>query len=165
MRVHEAAPTDLPSVRNLVATAGLPLDGLHEAAVVLVADADGTVVGTVALERHGAGPDTVFLLRSAAVDPAWRGSGIGVALTVAALARVDAAGAPVALLTETAAGFFPRFGFAPVDRAALPSVLGGSAELRGACPATARALLRPSGPGVSTQPTRSHAGWGRGTTG
>jgi amino-acid N-acetyltransferase len=50
--------------------------------------------------------------------------------------------APVALLTETADGWFPRFGFRPVPREALPAALSASAELRGACPATARALLR-----------------------
>jgi amino-acid N-acetyltransferase len=142
--VREAAPADLPAVRDLVSAAGLPLDGLAEAAVVLVADADGAVVGAVALERHGAGPDTAFLLRSAVVAPAWRGRGVGTVLTAAAVAHVDTVGAPVALLTETAADYFPRFGFTPVDRTALPAVLGGSAELRGACPASARALLRPT---------------------
>jgi amino-acid N-acetyltransferase len=50
----------------------------------------------------------------------------------------------VALLTETAAGWFPRFGFHPVDRAALDPALAASAELAGACPATAQAFLRPA---------------------
>jgi amino-acid N-acetyltransferase len=145
--VREAAPADLTAVQNLVAAAGLPLDGLADAAVVLVADTDGAVVGTVALERHGTGPDTAFLLRSAAVEPAWRGHGIGAALTAAALTHVDRVGAPVALLTETAAAYFPRFGFADVDRTMLSAALDGSAELRGACSASARALLRPSVPG------------------
>jgi amino-acid N-acetyltransferase len=77
------------------------------------------------------------------VTPAWRGRGVGIALSAAALAHVDAAGSPVALLTETAAGYFPRFGFTPVDRDQLPASLAGSAELRGACPTSARALLRP----------------------
>jgi amino-acid N-acetyltransferase len=45
--------------------------------------------------------------------------------------------------TGGTAGYFPRFGFRPVDRAALPAALATSAELRGACPASARSLLRP----------------------
>jgi amino-acid N-acetyltransferase len=143
VRVREAAPADLPAVRHLIAAAGLPLDGFDDITHVLVADAGGAVVGTVALEQHGAGPGTAFLLRSAAVAPTWRGRGVGAALTSAALAHVDAIGGPVALLTETAARYFPRFGFAPVDRAALPAALAPSAELRGACPASAQALLRP----------------------
>jgi amino-acid N-acetyltransferase len=141
--VREAAPADLPVVSRLITDAGLPLDGLSDAAVVLVAEAGGAVVGTVALERHGTGQDTTFLLRSAAVEPAWHGRGIGTALTAAALQRVDSVGAPVALLTETAAAYFPRFGFASLTRDALPAALTASAELRGACPVSAQALLRP----------------------
>ena len=140
--VREAVPADLQAVRDVVAAAGLPLDGLADANVVLVAEEAGAVVGTVALERHGTGAETAFLLRSAAVAPAWRGRGTGARLTVAALERVDAAGAPVALLTETAAAYFPRFGFVPVDRHLLPAALQDSAELRGACPASATALVR-----------------------
>ncbi len=141
--VREATPADLAAATRLVVAAGLPLAGLSGAALVLVAEAAGGLVGTVALERHGTGDDTAFLLRSAAVTPAWRGRGVGAALTAAVLGHVDAAGAPVALLTETAEGYFPRFGFVPAGRDGLPAALAGSAELRGACPASARALLRP----------------------
>jgi amino-acid N-acetyltransferase len=142
--VREATPAESATIADLVAAVGLPLAGLTDAALVLVAtDVDGALVGTVALERHGTGTNTAFLLRSAAVAPSWRGRGVGAALTTAALAHVDTAGAPVALLTETAADYFPRFGFTPVDRGRLPAALAGSAELRGACPASASALLRP----------------------
>lgn len=112
--------------------------------VVLVADVGDAVVGAIALERHGTGPDTAFLLRSAVIDPAWRGHGVGGLLTSAALGWVDEVPAPVALLPETAADYFPRFGFTALDRAALPAVVEASAELRGACPASAQAMLRPA---------------------
>jgi amino-acid N-acetyltransferase len=139
--VRNAISADLPTVRRLVARAGLPLDGLDDAAV-LVGEAEGRIVGVVALEQHGSGPSRAFLLRSAAVDPDYRSRGVGAALVRAALDRVDSAGAPVALLTETAAGYFLRFGFVPVNRTELPSSLEASAELRGACPASAQAFLR-----------------------
>lgn len=142
--VREATPAELATISALVTAAGLPLEGLADAAHVWVADAAGAIVGTVALERHGTGDATAYLLRSAAVDPAWRGRGVGAALTAAALPRVDADLVPVALLTETAATYFPRFGFVAVAREQLPAALGGSAELRGACPVSARALLRPA---------------------
>ena len=122
--VTEATPADLPAVRALVAGAGLPLAGLETAAPVLVAtDTARMVIGTIALERHGAGAESAFLLRSAAADPAWHGRGVGAALTATALASVDTAGAPV-------------------DRDRLPAALAASSELRGACPASAPALLR-----------------------
>ena len=144
--VREAAPDELVAASEIVRAAGLPLDGLALAAVLLVAEADGAIVGTVALERHGTGAATAYLLRSAAVTAAWRGRGIGAQLTAAALQRVDAVAAPVALLTETAEGYFRRYGFQPVDRAGLPRALDASAELGGACPASARAMMRPPTP-------------------
>ena len=142
--VREAGPADLPAVRELLAAADLPLAGLDEAVVVLLAEVEGSVVGTIALERHGAGAAVAFLLRSAAVASACRGRGIGAALAAAALERIDQVGAPVALLTETAADYFARFGFRPIPRQRLPAALEASAELRGACPSSARALLRPA---------------------
>ncbi|MGY1820525.1 GNAT family N-acetyltransferase [Geodermatophilus sp. SYSU D00079] len=151
--VREATPADLAAITDLIAAAGLPLAGLEDAVLVLTAEVTGELAGAIALERHGAGPDTAFLLRSAAVAPAWRGRGLGATLTAAALSHVDATGAPVALLTETADGYFPRFGFTPVDRDQLPAALGASAELRGACPASARVLRRPA-----TDPTTGEPG-------
>ena len=43
----------------------------------------------------------------------------------------------VYLLTETAGDFFPRFGFRPTTRAAVPSAVQQSVEFREACPASA----------------------------
>lgn len=141
--VRPATPDEEALVRALVRDAGLPLDGLDTAALVLVAtDEDARLMGTAALEQHDNGTGAVFLLRSVAVTPTGRGLGVGTALTEAALAYADAHAAPVALLTETADGYFPRFGFDPVGRDALPDALHGSVELQGACPVTAHALLR-----------------------
>jgi amino-acid N-acetyltransferase len=126
-------------VAELVTAAGLPTAGLAQAWRTWVAVDRDQLVGTASLERHGG----AYLLRSVAVRDQARGRGIGAQLVRAALAAVDPAG-PVALLTETAAGWFPRFGFHPVDRAALDPAFAASAELAGACPATAQALLRPA---------------------
>ena len=52
-------------------------------ATTLVARADQTVIGSAALEPYGA----AALLRSVAVDQAFRGQGLGQRLTQAALAR------------------------------------------------------------------------------
>jgi predicted N-acetyltransferase YhbS len=139
--LREATPVETAAAIDLVVAAGLPLASLSRAALVLVAEAAGALVGTVALERHGTGGDTAFLLRSAAVGPAWRGRGVGAALTAAALARVDGIGACVALLTGTAAGCFSRFGFVPAGRDRLPSALSHAERLAGdgryRCPAGA----------------------------
>lgn len=139
--IRRARTEDWPVIRRLVGAAGLPLDGLADCFAVFLAEHSGRIVGTAAMERHGDGADVAYLLRSVAVDDGVRRGGIGARLVDRALHAADP-GAPVALLTETAADYFPRFGFIPIDRAALPASLAASRELRGACPASARALLR-----------------------
>jgi amino-acid N-acetyltransferase len=137
-----ARPQEHPAFDDLVRGAGLPLDGLDSVPHRLVAEESGSMVGVAALERHGDGAGTAFLLRSVVTRPDRRGLGVGAALTRAALAIVDEAAAPVALLTETADAYFPRFGFHEVQRGELPPALSASEELRGACAVSARALLR-----------------------
>lgn len=138
--LRAATPADLPIVGGLLEAEGLPTVGLAELlGGLVVATRDGVVVGAAGLEA--AGPDR--LLRSLVVAPRERGRGTGEAL-VARLLR-DARDAGVRhlwLLTETAAGFFPRFGFRPAPRAGAPSALQALAEFAHACPATAVALAR-----------------------
>jgi protein-tyrosine-phosphatase/N-acetylglutamate synthase-like GNAT family acetyltransferase len=142
VELRAATPDDRPAVDGLLADNGLPLDGLDAAARVLVATNGDDLVGVAALERHGDGPDTAYLLRSVAVRPELRDRGLGVRLVTAALAVVDADHAPVALLTDTAPDFFARFGFDVVDRSALPASLGASVELQGVCAESTPAMLR-----------------------
>jgi amino-acid N-acetyltransferase len=145
--VRVARTDDQDSVTHLITSAGLPADGLADCWFVLVAhhvDHDDVLGGAVALERHGTGPETAMLLRSAVVDPGWRGRGVGEELVRAALAVADTEHVHVGLLTESASGYFPRFGFAEVPWAALPDALGASTQLRGVCPTTATAMLRPA---------------------
>ena len=139
-RVALARAEDLESILRMLAGAGLPTAGVAEhLASALVARAGCRVVGCVALELYG----EEALLRSLAVVPAVRGSGLGVRLAEAALELARERGARrVWLLTTTAERFFPRFGFERVERSSLPAALDASAELRGACPASAIAMRR-----------------------
>ncbi|MFW5920534.1 MAG: GNAT family N-acetyltransferase [Polyangiales bacterium] len=85
----------------------------------------GEVVGCVGCERHG----DDALLRSLAVSETARSLGAGTALVRSLLAALDAEGVrDVYLLTLDAARFFERFGFEPIDRAALPNAIAGSRE-------------------------------------
>lgn len=97
------------------------------------------VVGSVALEIHG----SAALLRSLATREDHRGRGLGHALFERALARAaELKLENVALLTTTAETYFARRGFLSVPREDLPRSLNASAELKGACPASARAMMR-----------------------
>jgi amino-acid N-acetyltransferase len=137
MDVRRARPDEVGQVTELVTASRLPVAGLAEAWRTWVAVDGDQLVGTASLERHGG----AYLLRSVAVRAEERGRCVGAELVGAALAAAEA-GRPVALLTETAAGWFPRFDFRPVDRAALDPALAASAEFAGACPATAQAFVR-----------------------
>jgi len=138
--ISPATPADLPAIFELLERSALPRDGLdaHVATTLVARDANG-LVGTAALELYG----TAALLRSVAVAAEQRGRGLGAALTATALDLARHRGVrTVYLLTETAAGFFPRFGFRPIPRPAVDPAVLGSAEFTTACPASALVMIR-----------------------
>lgn len=133
--IRQAAREDLPAVVALLEQERLPTEGVAEHfGTYLVA---GDLAGVVGLEAYG----RQGLLRSLAVRPESRGRGLGGALVEACLdlARARRIG-EVYLLTETAAAYFPRFGFAPVAREAIEGPVRESAEFRGACAESAVAM-------------------------
>jgi N-acetylglutamate synthase-like GNAT family acetyltransferase/protein-tyrosine-phosphatase len=137
--VSRAGRDSLPEFLAFLSGNGLPPAGLAEHATDLLVARDGNrLVGTAALEVYG--PDA--LLRSVAVDPGQRGGGLGRRLTRAVLEAARSRGVRrVFLLTETASGFFPRFGFAEVERASAPPSIRGTVEFASACPASARMMV------------------------
>ncbi len=133
--IRAATPADWPSIRALLEVNALPLDGAQQnIADFLVAEQDGAVTGCAGFERRG----DAALLRSCVVASSRRGSGLGSALVMRTIAsaRANAIGHLV-LFTTTAAHFFPRFGFARIDREDIPEALKASAEFRHACPSSA----------------------------
>jgi amino-acid N-acetyltransferase len=143
MKFRKARKSDLPAVEQLLLASKLPLDGVrdHFANFIVAEDSEG-IEGAVGLEKH----DSVALLRSAVVAPDHRGTGVGRQLVEQALARAEEDGIDeLYLLTTTAENYFPRFGFRPTTRAAVPEELKSSAEFRGACPDTAIVMKRRMG--------------------
>ncbi len=136
------APLDpTPEVKALLAAQQLPTDDLDAAGhVLLFGCIEGTRLrGVVGLERHGHDG----LLRSLAVDPRWRGSGLGAAL----LAHVERYAAAqgidtLYLLTTTAAGYFERHGYRPVPRATAPAAIAATSQFSGLCPGSAAFMAR-----------------------
>jgi amino-acid N-acetyltransferase len=133
--LRRARAADIDGVRRLLAGQSLTQAGVPDwIGHFWVAEGDGSVVGTAGLEVYG----SAALLRSVAVDPAWRGTGLGRLVTERALDDARSAGASeVYLLTTTAEDYFPRVGFAAVARECVPEALMASEEFRGACPASA----------------------------
>ena len=133
--IERAVPGDAPAILQLLADSRLPVDGLlPHLSTALVARVRGRVIGSAALEVY---PDGA-LLRSVAVDPEFQGRSIGHQLTRAALTLAQTRGADtVFLLTTTAEGFFPKFGFEPIARGDVPASVRASVEFQSACPASA----------------------------
>jgi amino-acid N-acetyltransferase len=123
-RLRPAEVADLPALEELLTRAELSPVGVAETlGHFVVAECEGRIVGSVGLELYE--PDA--LLRSAVVDSTVRGTGLG------------------RLLVEriiTDAAWFPRFGFEPVRRDAVPETVKSSVEFREICPATAVAMIK-----------------------
>jgi amino-acid N-acetyltransferase len=138
--LRPAHADDWPSIRALLEARDLPLDGAETHVgdfLVATNGATGSLIGVAGLERYG----SLGLVRSVAVADDVAAQGLGSALVRALLQRAGEQGlGAVYLLTTTAAGWFPRFGFRVVRREDVPQALGESAELRGACPSTAVAM-------------------------
>jgi amino-acid N-acetyltransferase len=140
IRIRSAAAADLSFVERLLSASDLPLDGVSDNfSKFLVADDDGEVVGAIGLETFG----SAALLRSAVVSPDHRGTGVGRQLVEQLLREAEQSGIDdVYLLTTTAEQYFPRFGFSPTTRSAVPDAVKSSAEFQGACPDTAVVMTR-----------------------
>jgi amino-acid N-acetyltransferase len=138
--IDPAAAGDAPALLELLAANALPQDGfVDHLDTALVARLDGAIVGCAALEVYGDGA----LLRSVAVDARFTARGIGTELTSSALQLAGTLDVPaVYLLTTTAEGFFPKFGFERVTRDDVPAGVKTSVEFRLACPASAVVMRR-----------------------
>jgi amino-acid N-acetyltransferase len=136
--IRIARPEDRPGVEELLATAGLPVEGVAEHFhSFFVADQGGLIVGAAGLECRG----KYALLRSVVVATDTRRTGIGTTLTRRTLEEALARDVTsVYLLTTTAEAFFRRFGFERVPRDSAPAQVRQSVEFRGACPDSAIAM-------------------------
>lgn len=135
----QADPSEKDAVTSLLQLVGLPLEGVDEHFHdFLVAHVDGVLIGCAGLEVHGGHG----LLRSVAVLPDRQRDGVGSKLVDATLAAARQRGLKsVVLLTETAAAYFPRFGFITIARGDVPIPLHASTEFQGACPDSAVVML------------------------
>ena len=140
-----AQPTDESAIATLLTASSLPLDGVHDAlSKFVVAEHEGRIVGVAGIEACGSGNEHA-LLRSVAVSNWWQSRGLGRALVTRAIAESEACGThALYLLTTTADGYFPAFGFTVTTRDAVPADIRATAEFREACPASATVMVRAS---------------------
>ena len=138
--IQRPTAADLAAIRGLLAASNLPSEDVAEHLDHFLSAWDGKrLAGVVGMEIR----NTEGLLRSLAVDPAYRGTGLGKALTQEILSHAISNGVTNAgLLTTTAAKFFARHGFLPIPREEIPEWIKTSKEYRLHCPSTAVCMIK-----------------------
>ena len=123
-----AVAADLQDLAALLTGAGLPARELDTGLARLLVARDGArLIGCVGFERYGG----AALLRSLAVDPEHRARGLGRRLVERVLEEAARTSArELVLLTQGAAEFFERFGFAACARDEVDPALADSWEFR-----------------------------------
>ena len=138
--VRPAKPSDLPAISELLVNATLPTAGVAEhLETFVVLESGGAIVGVGGLEVH----KSVALIRSLAVAPAHQGCGLATAICD----HLEAEGASrgvkhLYLLTETAASFFAKRGYAAISRNGAPPEITSSQEFSEICPQSAVFMRR-----------------------
>ncbi|CAN4277233.1 arsenic resistance N-acetyltransferase ArsN2 [Pseudoxanthomonas sp. LjRoot125] len=136
--IRPANGADLPRIAALLDAEALPTTDLTTSRIAFLIDEDHAgLVAAIGLEQHA---DT-GLLRSLVVAPAHRGAGHARRLVEALEAQARACGIrDLVLLTQTAAPFFARAGYAVITRGNAPRAVQDSAEFRALCPASATCM-------------------------
>ena len=140
IELRHATAGDLPAVERLLTSTGLILDdvaaGIED---FLVAESDGTIVGTIGLEVR----EPYALLRSAAVAPSRQRDGLGGQLVTRLVEEARRRGVvALYLFTPSAAPFFERHGFTRTDRDAIPGPLRETGQFTHSCGASAVTMVR-----------------------
>ncbi|HMK82487.1 MAG TPA: arsenic resistance N-acetyltransferase ArsN2 [Candidatus Bathyarchaeia archaeon] len=139
IRIGSASKEELADILALLDECELPKEGLAAyLPTILVARVMDSVVGCAALELY----QEYALLRSVAVKPLFRGRGLGMRLTRAALDLAKHHQVSVVyLLTETAIKFFVKLDFKPIQRSNVPQKVQSSIQFTTLCPDTATVMM------------------------
>jgi N-acetylglutamate synthase-like GNAT family acetyltransferase/3-methyladenine DNA glycosylase AlkD len=150
MDIKFARPDVEIAIKQLLAECGLPFEDFttwHLQHTITLLDA-GQLIGMVGLEVFG----DQALLRSLAVQPAYRGRGCATRLVneIEAYAQEQRI-TTLFLLTTTAEGFFARRGYRRTDRQTVPVRIASTTEFQGLCPDSAVCMLKELAP-INTDP-------------
>lgn len=133
--IQPAKAEDLHAIKSLLEANGLPVAGVDDHWKTFLVARDGEkLVGCGGAEAY----QFAALIRSVAVDPAYRSHGIGRRLVRQLLDRLASRGLrEFYLLTTTAEAYFRKRGFKTIDRDEVHPQLMSSREFQDACPSTA----------------------------
>lgn len=140
IQIRRAKHCDCGEVSVLLKKADLPISDIDpQLEGFWVASNNGSIVGTVAIERFG----KIGLLRSLAVTSSHRGRQIGSKLYQEALSTAKSDGVEqLYLLTTTAAEYFGKRGFARISRQEAPPEIQAHEQFTSLCPSSATIMRK-----------------------
>jgi amino-acid N-acetyltransferase len=133
--IKPASASDLEPIKEILRACELPTAGVDDHWKTFLVARDGErLIACGGAEAH----QFAALIRSIAVLPEYRGSGIGRRLVRQLIDRLASRGLrEFYLLTTNAEEYFKKRGFRPIDRDQVHPQLLESHEFRRACPDTA----------------------------
>ena len=142
IRIENYSTLDKEKVLDLLSAAKLHIEDLTDEKMKnfwVARGKDDCIVGVVGVEIY----QESGLLRSLAVDPAYRGKGLGSRLTrkIESFARLNGI-KTLYLLTLTAADFFSKIGYEVTQRDRVPESIGNTEEFKNLCPVSAVCLFK-----------------------
>ena len=131
---------DASHIHALLERNGLPTSDLEASQPQFIVLCEGAqIIGAGALQRFG----SIALLRSVAVEPQRRGSGLARMIVQELERRAYASDvAQLVLLTQTAKRFFEHQGYQVIDRQQVPQAVQASEEFRSLCPSSATCMVK-----------------------
>jgi amino-acid N-acetyltransferase len=136
--ITPATAADLDSIKTLLAASDLPTAGVDDHwRTFIVAKEGEQIVACGGAEAY----QFAALIRSVAVEPQYRGHGLGRRIVRQLLDRLASRGLrEFYLLTTTAEAYFRKRGFKTIDRDEVHPQLLSSREFGDACPETATCM-------------------------
>ncbi len=133
--IGPAKVADVPRIKEILEANNLPTAGVDEHWRTFIIARDGAnIVGCGGAETYR----VTALIRSIAVDPQYRGQGLGRRLVRQLLDRLASHGLrEFYLLTTTAESYFQKRGFQTIERDEVHPQLLASREFQDACPSNA----------------------------
>lgn len=140
--VEQALKSDFPGINQLLQRVNLPTVDTNDCTEYFfkIENNESAIIASIGLEIYG----TCGLLRSLAVDPAFRDKGLARMLVdkvekLSADLKLKA----VYLLTTTAEIYFEKKGFVRIRREEVPEEIRQSSEFSSICPSSAISMVKP----------------------
>jgi amino-acid N-acetyltransferase len=140
IEITDTIREDIVEVLNILQENELTTDGVSEFFEnYLVLKGDNLIIGVCGLEIY----ESLGLLRSMAIRTEWHHQGLGSILLEAMIEKATTRNLDaIYLLTNTAEGFYLKFGFETISRDLAPEAIQHSREFEHLCPVSSKFMKK-----------------------